>query len=724
MRLWRSTFILGTILVSVSLAVDIPLASHWDGGLQGEACFDITEELHSWNVILTFDHAIQSLQTWVADVVETKDDGKVFVLHNKEWNKDEHVGDRLCISFMGTVNGDINPKVTGTIQAAGDSSHPLVTAAPGQTLPTTTAKPFVLPPGNGPTGQLKVTNSWSGNFEGFIDIPITEDVFGWVMNISYDKPVSGMTNFQIADAIFHSSDGYNWAVVNRPEHTAYHAGDTVHLRFTGSYSDSTPPSGQAKLFNLGKDTWTVATAPNADKSKYNYNDVLQKSILFYEAQRSGKLPTNKRIPWRFDSALGDKGEAGEDLTGGWYDAGDHVKFNFPMAYSTTILTWSYLLYADAYESAGQTDYMLDCIKWPLDYLLKCHVKPNELYIQVGDGGQDHGYWGPPELMTMPRPAFKITTSKPGSEVAMETAAAFAAGSLAFKTKDPTYSSTLLDHAKQLWDFAMNYRGKYSDSVNAAAGYYNSNNITDELCWGSLWLYQATNDPKYLADAEKYLDDEPAWGMSWDDKTIANQVLLYKLTKKDRYKTAVEGSYKMWFPGGSISYTPKGLAYRLQWGSLRYSSNMAMAALVAADAGLHPDEYRHWAMCQIHYALGDTGFSYVIGFGDKYPLRPHHRSSSCPNLPSPCGTQVMPLKEPNVHILYGALVGGPGSNDDYTDDRSNYVNNEVACDYNAGFQAAVAALKSLWLRSEHPEQKGNAQCPFSTGSGQTGGVVGR
>ena len=56
-----------------------------------------------------------------------------------------------------------------------------------------------------------------------------------------------------------------------------------------------------------------------DSSKYNYNDVLYKSILFYEAQRSGKLPDDNRIPYRGDSALGDKGDNGEDLTGGWYD---------------------------------------------------------------------------------------------------------------------------------------------------------------------------------------------------------------------------------------------------------------------------------------------------------------------------------------------------------------------------------------------------------------------
>ena len=41
--------------------------------------------------------------------------------------------------------------------------------------------------------------------------------------------------------------------------------------------------------------------------------------MFYEAQRSGPLPSNNRIPWRGDSALGDGQDNGLDLTGGWYD---------------------------------------------------------------------------------------------------------------------------------------------------------------------------------------------------------------------------------------------------------------------------------------------------------------------------------------------------------------------------------------------------------------------
>jgi hypothetical protein len=53
------------------------------------------------------------------------------------------------------------------------------------------------------------------------------------------------------------------------------------------------------------------------------------------------------------------------------------------------------------------------VKWGTDYFLKAHTAPTELYGQVGLGDLDHSWWGRPEDMTMPRPAYMIDTSKPG-----------------------------------------------------------------------------------------------------------------------------------------------------------------------------------------------------------------------------------------------------------------------------------------------------------------------
>lgn len=54
-------------------------------------------------------------------------------------------------------------------------------------------------------------------------------------------------------------------------------------------------------------------------AQYDYADVIRRSLLFYEAQRTGVLPANNRIPWRGNSFVTDRGANGENLSGGYFD---------------------------------------------------------------------------------------------------------------------------------------------------------------------------------------------------------------------------------------------------------------------------------------------------------------------------------------------------------------------------------------------------------------------
>lgn len=150
-----------------------------------------------------------------------------------------------------------------------------------------------------------------------------------------------------------------------------------------------------------------------EEGEEDYARVLELSLLFYEAQRSGKLPENNRISWRGDSALSDRGINGEDLTGGYYDAGDFVKFGFTMASTTTLLAWGAVSWPEAYIEAGQLDEIRKAIKWATDYFIKCHVSEFVFYGQVGDFSVDHTYWGRPEELNTTRPAYKIDPDHPG-----------------------------------------------------------------------------------------------------------------------------------------------------------------------------------------------------------------------------------------------------------------------------------------------------------------------
>ncbi|CAL8072378.1 unnamed protein product [Orchesella dallaii] len=432
-------------------------------------------------------------------------------------------------------------------------------------------------------------------------------------------------------------------------------------------------------------------------AQYNYGEALEKSILFYEAQRQGRLPTTNRIPWRGDSFVNDRGQNGEDLTGGYFDAGDHVKFGFPFASSMSMLAWGMADFKEGYVKAGQWEQAKDALRWGLDYMIKIHPEPNVLYVQVGDGNRDHAYWGRPEDWPADdvRPALRATTSLPATEVAAEQAAAMAAASEIYRNEgDTAFASTLLQHARDLYNFANTNRGKYSDSFPEAAQFYNSySGFGDELLWSAAWLYRVTNENNYQQDYQRFftefnLNGRPAEA-AWDDKTAQAQVLLAKIDQSPVYVEAAR-NFCDWVVDEATK-TPLGLVFISQWGSLRHASNVAFVCLQAAEAGINVDKYRAFAKQQIDYVLGSTGRSFMCGFGNNPPQRPHHRASSCPNRPAPCDWQNYNSPDPNPQVLTGALVGGPNQQDQYTDDRNDYVSNEIAIDYNAGFQGAVAAI---------------------------------
>jgi len=96
---------------------------------------------------------------------------------------------------------------------------------------------------------------------------------------------------------------------------------------------------------------------------------------------AGKVE-NQRVLWRGDSGLRDGSEADLDLSKGMYDAGDQIKFGFPMAFTATVLSWAILEYGDRMDAVKQLHYALESLKWITDYLVNAHPFPEVLYIQV------------------------------------------------------------------------------------------------------------------------------------------------------------------------------------------------------------------------------------------------------------------------------------------------------------------------------------------------------
>ena len=344
--------------------------------------------------------------------------------------------------------------------------------------------------------------------------------------------------------------------------------------------------------------------PDFRDNATDYEKLIHLSNLFYEMQRSGKLPDTNRIPWRGDTGLKDGCDVGHDLTGGWYDAGDYVKFNFPHSFAVTALAWGLIEFQDGYRAAGEYDTAVSNIKWATDYLIKCHTGPNEFWGQVADGHVDHAFWGRPEEYPSARPSFKIDQHNPGSDLAGEAAAALAASSIVFRTAGMVeYADECVQHAKELIDFADNFRGKYSDTITNVQDFYQSwSGYKDELRWGSAWVARATGSAEDLTRAENLydaLDGDVYDQFSWDEKTTGAQHVLYQLTKKNKYKNAIITNTNKLLDDND--YTPGGLIFYQKWGTARHASNAAFLCLNAVKHGLDTNnKFLNFARSQVTY----------------------------------------------------------------------------------------------------------------------------
>ncbi|KAH9605937.1 hypothetical protein KSS87_003612 [Heliosperma pusillum] len=472
-------------------------------------------------------------------------------------------------------------------------------------------------------------------------------------------------------------------------------------------------------------------------ASHNYRDAFAKSILYFEGQRSGKLPANQRMTWRKDSGLSDGADAHVDLEGGYYDAGDNVKFGFPMAFTTTMLSWSVLEFGGLMKSELQN--AKQAVRWATDYLLKATVHPDTIYVQVGNAAEDHACWERPEDMDTPRNVYKIDKNNPGTEVAAETAAALAAASMVFKKSDPAYSRTLLNRAIRVhssnlssnlavFQFADKYRGSYSNSLKTIVSPYYSDfsGYQDELLWGASWLHRATRNTIYLnyiqRNGQVLGASEEDFTFGWDNKHVGARILLSKsflvqrMQSLHEYKGHADSYICSLIPGAPFStaqYTPGGLLFKMSDSNMQYVTSTSFLLLTYAkylktsretvSCGgtiVTPRTLRKIAKKQVDYILGSNPLkmSYMVGYGPRYPQRIHHRGSSLPSIANhpqkiQCGAgfDMMHSQSPNPNVLVGAIVGGPDFHDGFPDQRSDYEQSEPATYMNAPLVGALAYL---------------------------------
>jgi len=407
----------------------------------------------------------------------------------------------------------------------------------------------------------------------------------------------------------------------------------------------------------------------------NFQKALQMSNYFFECQESGHLSPNNRCPWRGPAHLADGQDVGRDLSGGWYDAGDHWKSNNTMATSAMLLAWSAIEFPQAYEKAHQKDEILNNLRYVCDYFLKCVVDPSpddtsayvgyEVYIDVGGKPGPapgvHSNWASPEVIEgfTIRESLKSTNSYPAADVEPMMAAALASSAIVLNlwgnTSEKHYALQLLKVARKLCIHTNRYYDNFFSNTlsngqclavapngNARAISYRDNDPHANIILGLIWLHNAEkefNTPNYeglfgklaLEHEQKmfeYSNRNYVWYNNPGSKYPMHLLLISDIdipqTAKSRMEKAIDDMIKVWVetnpsdPNGVV-VSPGGLHYRKNaTDNFTISRMLQPSALAIFDVKRRPskkDAYYNYLKSQADYILGDNPLnkSYMIGF---------------------------------------------------------------------------------------------------------------
>ena len=310
--------------------------------------------------------------------------------------------------------------------------------------------------------------------------------------------------------------------------------------------------------------------------------MLRDAVLkFYGINRSGNSESWFHPP----SHLKDGSLANVDMTGGWYDCGDHLKESQTIAYSVAQLAMTAAAYEDRDQDnyafnqgeAQNTDNIPDILreaKFGAEYVIKAYDAAkgvvSAMPVSIGEIGKDHGWWGSPEyqdktLHDRGGPTARILRSddKPASDAELGSTASgnFAAGmaivSKIWSKYDSTFAKKSLTVAKALYDY-----GKAKKSLTNSPAYSGGSTYHDEMGFAAVCLFYATADKTYLNDAV-------------EDKSLAGGQ-----TKKDFANSDKKGAGMFnggWFAHKEASYLKSNAAS--DWASVFTSGLYAFYKLI-------------------------------------------------------------------------------------------------------------------------------------------------
>ncbi|WP_051907697.1 glycoside hydrolase family 9 protein [Flavimarina sp. Hel_I_48] len=407
---------------------------------------------------------------------------------------------------------------------------------------------------------------------------------------------------------------------------------------------------------------------------------------------------------------------------GWYDAGDYNKYIVNSGISTYTLLAAYEHYPEYYknltlelpEAGGSLPDILDEILWNLDWMLNMQ--------DPTDGGVYHKLTGlnfSGTVMPADYDLKRYVVAK-STAAALDFAAVMATASRIFadfETEKPGYSAMLLEAAQKAYTWSENNPALYfTNPPGVVTGEYGDGNVQDEFQWAAAELFITTGEDTYGNQLDLSAIDPtvPYWGnvnmlgiISLDfHKNLldenSREAVTTKLTEiAQNLRQTVQNSPMQVAMGSPGDFS---------WGSNGGAGNQLLLLLRAFES-TGDASYLDAAYLGMDYLLGrnGTGYSYISGYGTKFPMHPHHRISEADAVDLPVPGMVAGGPNPGQQDGCSYPSDAPASS--FSDSYCSYASNEVTINWNAPVAYVVNALNyyqqngvNLSVKEVAPQEK--------------------
>ncbi|MFP8942044.1 glycoside hydrolase family 9 protein [Streptomyces fenghuangensis] len=429
-----------------------------------------------------------------------------------------------------------------------------------------------------------------------------------------------------------------------------------------------------------------------------------------------------------------------DVSGGWYDAGDHGKYvvNGGISVAQVMSNYERTLTAEGADGAALGDGklrvpergngvpdVLDEARWQMDFLMRMMVPAGEELAGMAHHKiHDRAWTGLPLLPHQdPQPR---ELHAPSTAATLNVAATAAQCARLFEQYDEDFAARCLDAAETAWAAAKAHPDMLADpNDGTGGGAYSDNDVSDEFYWAAAELFVTTGNETYrqeVLNSPLHGDTDavfPRGGMSWGATaglgalslaTVPNEMTDAQLQGVRAMVTEAADGYAADSRGAAygVPYAPQDNHY--VWGSNSQVLNN-MVVLATAHDLTGESAYRDAVLRGMDYLLGRNPLnqSYVTGYGERDSRNQHHRfwaNQLDPDLPNPAPGSV--AGGPNVEIqdpIAQDKLQGCAPAMCYIDHIESWATNEITINWNAPLAWVASYLDDLGRGGDGGEDPG-------------------